>query len=288
MRKYIRELYRIMLYFGTALFGIKFMKQFDAKVRFGRKLNLDTPKTLSDKICYLELNNSNSVTIKCTDKYEVRKYVSSKGYKELLVPLYGDVYESEKEVDFDKLPNKFVLKATHGCEMNIICKDKTQLNYKQCRKIMKRWLKSKFWRGCLEPHYLSIPHRIICEKYLEDSDSIIDYKIHCSNGIPQFILACSERARGVKLNLYDTNWNPIRELQGHHKNNKEIPRPKKLDEMLKISRDLARDFKFVRVDLYEISGKVYFGELTFTPATGVLPNMTDRFLENQGTLLNLN
>jgi hypothetical protein len=116
---------------------------------------------------------------------------------------------------------------------------------------------------------------------------IVDYKIHCLNGIPEFVLLCSERNKELKLNLYDLNWNPIYEIQGKHKNNKEFPKPSKLKRMIEISRILSEDFKFVRVDLYQIGDKIYFGELTFTPDGGILSYFTDKFDLECGKLLRL-
>jgi hypothetical protein len=171
--------------------------------------------------------------------------------------------------------------------MNIICEDKDSLDWEKAKKRMNHWLHTPQWRMCLEPHYLSIQPRIICEKYLGNSNSIIDYKFHCLNGVPQFILACFDRDKGLKLNLYDLKWNQLDEICDAHRSEIKIPPPAGLKEMIEVSRKLAQDFKFVRVDLYEIDGVIFFGELTFTPATGVLPYFSDKLLLEYGRKLAL-
>ena len=287
MRKQLREIYRIGLFAGTKIFGVQTTKKFDAYFRFHKHLDLKNPATLSDKICWLELNEANPMTSQCSDKYAVRKYVQDKGLGELLVPLYGNVYCDPDEIDFETLPNQFVLKATHGCELNIICANKQSLNWKKAKAQMRHWLHTPQWRMCLEPHYLSIQPRIICEKYLGDMASMIDYKFHCLNGEPQFVLVCFDRDKKLKLSIYDLHWNRLDEICDNHHSDKFIPPPTKLKEMISVSRVLAKDFKFVRVDLYEINGVIYFGELTFTPATGILPYFSDRFLLEYGEKLQI-
>lgn len=267
------------------IIGAENALKLEARLRFGKIINLDHPCTLSDKICYLEFRTENPLKIICSDKYEVRKYVKSKRLGKLLVPLIGDCYSSADNIDFEKLPEKFAIKATYGCQMNLICSNKSKLNISEAKGTVNGWLTKGFNRDTLEPHYKKIPKHIICEQFLEDSDTILDYKIHCLNGVPTFILVCSERNRGLKLNLYDLNWNPIHEICGKHKNDKEIAKPAGLEEMIEISRILSPDFDFVRVDLYQIAGKIYFGELTFTPDGGVLSYYTEKFDTDMGKLL---
>lgn len=281
--KYGRNVINLM----AKIFGPELILQLEALIRFGKKIDLKNPKTLSDKICWLEYKRNNPLVIQCSDKYEVRKYVISKGLEEILVPLIGDVYSSVDEIDFEKLPNQFVLKATHGCQMNLICRDIQELDLHKAKKIVAKWFVKGFNRDALEPHYKSIEKRVICEQYLENSDSIIDYKIHCINGEPKFILVCSERTTGLKLNIYDLVWNPIYEICGKHYNSKEIKKPVLLNKMLEISRKLSESFEFVRVDLYEIKGKIYFGELTFTPDGGMLSYYTPAFDLAMGSVLNI-
>lgn len=283
----IKKKLRNFLNLLARIFGPEKILQIEAKIRFNKTLDLKHPKTLSDKICWLELNRSNPLIVKCSDKYEVREYVTQKGLKEILVPLVGGVYSSVEEINFDSLPRQFALKATYGCQMNLICHDKEKLDIQSAKKTAEYWLKDGFNRDVLEPHYGKIKKRIICEQYLDDADSITDYKIHCINGKPIFVLVCSEREKGLKLNLYDLSWKPIYEICGKHLNNKEIAKPATLSKMLDVAQILCQDFDFVRVDLYEIDGKVFFGELTFTPDGGMLSYYTPKFDLQIGKLLTI-
>lgn len=286
-----KTIYGLFLTLLKKLFGKDTAKKFDAKLRFGRKLDLKNPKTLADKVVYLENHCCNDLTSRCTDKWEVREYVREKGLENILVPVYGSVWDSADQLDFNDFPDKFVLKATHGCKMNYLCADKKKLDQSACKREINRWLKSTYGAYSCEWHYTQIPHRYYCEQYLGSSAEMIDYKIHCLNGKPEFILVCSERVsninKGMKvtLDLFDTKWEAIdglcasgAEVPGKGK----IKKPSRLDEMLDIAKKLSSDFDFVRVDLYEIQGKVYFGELTFTPANGVFPYFTQSFLEKMG------
>ena len=283
----MRNGYRSFLNIYTNIFGIKEAKKFDARYRFNRTLDLDNPKTLADKVSWLELNINKELAAYCTDKISVRDYLKEKGYSDILVPQCGGPWSNADEINFDTLPDSFVLKAAHGSGMNYICKDKSVINKTKIRSIVSNWLKSDYARSCIEPHYKLIPHRVYAEKYLGNFDSIIDYKIHCLNGKPCFILTCSNRESSLKLNLYDIKWNSIDGIQGHKKNDTEIEKPSELSKMLEISRNLAKDFIFVRIDLYQIKNKVYFGEMTFSPASGVFPNFTDEFVEYWGPKLKI-
>lgn len=265
--------------------GAETMLRLEARLRFHKRISISNPITLSDKICYLEFREKNDLRVQCSDKYAVRKYVEDKGLGEILVPIYGDVYTSFADIDFDELPMKFVIKARHGCQMNLICTEKTKLNMDEACQTVNKWMFDGFNRSNIEPHYSKIPKGIIVEKYLENADAIKDYKIHCLNGHPEFILVCSERTNGLRLNLYDLDWQPINKIIGKHKNTKEIIKPKCIDKMIEISKKLSEDFKFVRVDLYEIDGEVYFGEMTFTPDGGMLSYFSQDFDEEMGKRL---
>ncbi len=267
------------------VFGAETVLRLEARIRFHKKINIGSPTTLSDKICYLEFREKDDLRVQCSDKYAVRRYVSDKGLSEILVPTYGEAYESFDDIDFDELPSKFVIKARHGCQMNLICTDKNTLDLDEARKSVNKWFTEGFNRSNLEPHYSKIPKGIIIEKYLENADTIKDYKIHCFNGNPEFILVCSERTTGLRLNLYDLDWDPIKKIIGKHKNIKEISKPMCLDKMIEIGKKLSEDFKFVRVDLYEINGEVYFGELTFTPDGGMLSYFAPDFDKEMGKRL---
>lgn len=282
-----KDLYRAFLNISTKIFGAPYTKKLDARIRFHRKLNLKNPSTLADKVSYMELFESDPLKVKCTDKYAVRDYVIQKGWEEILVPLCHGVCEEAEQIDFDALPNQFAMKATHGCGMNLICEDKKLLTEDQVRRTASQWLEKEYGRACIEPHYKQIPHRIIFEKFLQNADQIIDYKFHCIHGKPDFILVCSNRVSGLKLDVYSPEWELMDIVVDEEKGNGNIERPLQLEKMLEIAASLSADFSFVRVDLYEIEGKIYFGELTFSPATGVFPSFHEDFLEEKGKLLQL-
>lgn len=291
----IKRIYAIILLIISKCFSIDFAKKIDTLFRFGKKINLKKPESLSEKVTFIELHDQSLLAAKCTDKYQVRQYITDKGYKDILIPLASlDTWKNVNEIDFSKLPGKFVFKATHGCKMNYIVTDKNKINIAECKKTLHNWLKITYGTYSLEPHYQTIPHRIYAEEYIDDVDELIDYKVHCLNGNPQFILCCSNRyidKKGkmyVTLDLFDLEWNPIFELKSF-KN--EIPgkgrlmKPKNLKKMIEVAKNLSREFKFVRVDLYERNGKLLFGELTFSPACCVFPYFSRKFDIEMGAKL---
>ncbi len=292
----IKMLYAQVLGGISAIAGVDAAKKFDAQLRFHKKLNLKNPTTLSDKVAYIELHEQSSLAPSCTDKYAVRKYVEDKGLGDTLVPMVGGPWSRVEDVDFNTLPSSFAIKATHGCKMNYLVPDKSKMDVEQCRKEMTRWIATTYGGYSMELHYLTIPHRIYAEKYLENANQLIDYKIHCLNGRPEFILVCSDRkangdaAMQVTLDLFDLEWNHIPELipsGAEVAGDGSMPKPQKFDEMIDIARKLSEDFKFVRVDLYELDGKVYFGELTFSPGNCVLPYFTHKFDLEMGRKLQI-
>lgn len=195
-------------------------------------------------------------------------------------------YTRFEDINLTELPDSFAIKATHGCKMNYLVPDKSKFDSEKCKKEIQRWMDTTYGTYSMEPHYIEIPHRFYIEKYLEKADQLVDYKFHCLNGEPQFVLTCSDRksngdkAMQVTLDLFDMDWKPIPEIVSsglERPGDGKLPRPENLDEMIRIAKILSEDFKFVRVDLYELEGKVYFGELTFSPAHCVFPYLSDKF-----------
>ena len=245
---------------------IKYYKKKSA----GRKVDLDNPELFSEKLQWYKLNHRDRLMERVANKLTVREYITEVGYGHLLNDLYG-VYTNVNDIDFDKLPNQFVLKGTHGSGFNIIVKDKSKLNRRQAKLMMKSWLKQHIaWSG-REWVYEKMPRHIIAEKYLEDeTGELRDYKFYCFNGKPTFMQL--EVGRGTShntRNFYDMDWKLMpfgKELP--HNPNLHVPIPAMFDEMKKIAEDLCQPFQYVRVDLYQVGGRVYFGELTFFPAGG--------------------
>ncbi len=258
------------------------LKTWIARWRYHRIIDIGNPRKLNEKILWIEYNTDSSLRSRLTDKYEVRKYVAEKGYADFLVPLYG-IYTSPSEIDFCSLPDQFVLKATHGCDMNYICRNKSEESVPDIRRKMKLWINTGIAYIALEIHYLTIPRRIICEEYIDNGDiPLIDYKIHCSDGKPRFILVCSYKNRQKFLDVFDLEWKHLHVVVGANENPDTPARPENLEDICGMAECLAEGIPFVRIDLYAANDKIYFGEMTFTPATGLLFHFTDAFLLEQG------
>ena len=230
------------------------------------KLNLDNPQTFNEKLQWLKLNNKKYEYTKMVDKYEVKKYVASIIGEEYIIPTIG-VYDKFKDIDFDKLPNQFVLKCTHDSGGVAICEDKNKFDKIKARKILNFSLRRNYFYYSREYPYKNLKRRIIAEKYMKDeiSGDLRDYKLFCFNGECKLIQVDFDRFTNHRRNLYDTDWNLIEGLSIKYPSDKNtiIEKPSNLDEMLEIARKLSKDIPFVRVDLYLINGRIYFGELTF-------------------------
>lgn len=247
-----------------------FMSRAYFRIVLKRKLNLKNPQTFNEKIQLYKLKYcpNNNIIIECTDKYRIRNYLKEKNLLYYGVPYIG-FWNKVDDIPWDKLPNKFVLKCNHGCAYNIICSNKDELDIIEAKKKLSKWLKEDFSEFNAEPHYSHIKRGIICEEYLGDgnSDFLIDYKIHCFNGKPKFVLICSGRAqRSAEYIYYDLNWD---ELPYSNTESSHFSKPTSFSEMIDVCNVIAKDFPFVRVDFYDINGRPYIGELTFVPAGGL-------------------
>lgn len=251
-----------------------------------KKLNLNNPKDFNEKIQWLIVNEYGKREGKLADKYLVREYVSEKGLSNILPKLYG-VYDHFKEIDFSKLPKDFVLKTNHGSGGVFICESQKDFNFKECGKALDKNLKNDFSKKNLEYHYKYIEPKIICEEYLKEESrkNPLDYKFYCFNGKVECVLVCSEREENLKLDYYDLDWNCLNYSKEIYRSEKKQVKPEKFEEMIKIAEILSKEFKFVRVDLYNINGKIYFGELTFTPAAGLSSTITDEAADYLGNLI---
>lgn len=237
----------------------------------GKQLNLRNPHSFNEKIQWLKMYDSVPAKTALADKYLAKEIVANIIGKEYVIPLLG-VWNNFNEIDFENLPRQFVLKANHGSGWNIVVKDKNSLNYKDAEKKFNGWMNKNFaFQYGFELHYMNIEHRIIAEPYIGEIDGdIFDYRFFCFNGIPTYIWVDSGSGTpNHKRNIYDINWN----LQNYKVNYPHIdimpPRPKKLNEMIILAQKLSKDFSFVRVDFYYVNDIIYFGEMTFTPQSGV-------------------
>lgn len=259
---------------------------------YGVNINLKNPKTIQDKINWMKLYDSTPLKTKCADKIQVHDYCKEKLGKDICIPLIG-TYKSTSEINWEKLPEKFVIKCNHGSGMNIIVRNKKTADKIAIYNKINRWLKQDFSQSiCLEMHYHNIPHRILIEEYKEDAaqkTSLMDYKVWCFNGTPKFIQTICDRTAHKYSNHYDTNWNYIEMYRSDLKSDKTklCEKPKNLEKMLEYAEILSKDFKFVRVDFYEINGILYLGELTFTPGAGIIKYQKTEQAIKIGELLKL-
>lgn len=246
-------------------------------IKVGKVLNLKKPKRYSEKLQWYKLNYRNELMTKCVDKYRVREYVQDKGYSHILVDLYG-VFNDAKDIEFEKLPNKFVLKTTNGSRTNIFCENKREIDIKEVTEKLNKWLHKRTVKAGREWAYYKVKPLIICEEYLEkdDDNDIVDYKFYCFNGKVEVIEICKERfsASGVRMGFFnrelkfiDIN-NDRYAFTDDNNNRLTVLKPGNFDEMINIAERLSEDFPHVRVDLYNIRGKIVFGELTFYSASG--------------------
>ena len=241
----------------------------------GKFPDLKNPRTLNEKIQWMKLYDRNPLMTLYTDKYEVRKIVESKIGAHVLNELYG-VFERVDEVDFDSLPESFVLKATHGSGWNIIVKDKSVFEGEKAKEKMRKWLGSSFYAKKREWAYKDIQPRIICEKYMENKDgSLNDYKFYCFGGTPHFIQVDVDRYTGHSRAYYSLDWKKLGFFMVKNTKKKkilpyekELEPPESLADMVEIVHTLSSDFRFARVDMYDVDGKAVFGEVTFYPSNG--------------------
>lgn len=235
------------------------------KTVFGRELNLENPKTFNEKIQWRILKDRKDIYTQLADKYLVRNYVKEKIGEEYLIKLLG-VYEKAEDIDYSRLPNKFVLKCNHDSGSVIICKDKSTFNIKESNKRLNFFLKRNFYYMTREWHYKNIKPLIICEEFLEvNNGELYDYKFHCFDGKIEMIQVANNSHTGNNIYSFDWQLLPFKYLNENHN---ETIVPQKLEEMKKIVKILSEGFNYVRIDLYEYENKIYFGEITFTPNAG--------------------
>ena len=241
------------------------------RLKVGRKLHLDNPKTFNEKLQWLKLYNRKEFYSSLVDKYEVRQYVKKKVGEQYLVPIFG-VWDKFDDIDFNMLPKKFVIKCTHDSGGVIICKDKDKLNMTEARNKIQRCLDRNFYYWGREWPYKNVKPRIIVEQYLEDEsgDEIKDYKFMVFNGKVKCSFVCSERysEEGLAVDFYDLNWNKMPFMRKYRNSDKVIEKPKNYEKMIELAEKLSVDMIFDRIDFYEINGNIYFGEITLYPGGG--------------------
>ena len=256
-----------------------------------KALNLDNPIEFNEKIQWYKIFYHPKILTQLVDKYAVRAYVEAKIGSQYLNELFG-VYDSPEEINYDQLPEKFIIKATHASSYNLIIRDKNKIDKAEISKLFGKWLaKCQYKRTGQEWAYKNVPHRLIAEKLLKDEGgiSLIDYKFYCFNGEAKFLEVHLDREQDHKRGFYDLNFKPLpfRYVKLEKSITSKINKPSNLDEMKRLSEVLAAKFPYVRVDFYSIEGKAIFGEMTFYPSDGRKDFIPDEYNKIIGDYITL-
>ena len=256
----------------------KFIEELYEK-RIGRKPDLDSPQTFTEKLQWLKLNYRDPDLPRAFDKYEAKKFIAQKGFSDLLIPTLA-VYDSVDEINLDDLPDEFIIKATHGSGWNYICKNKQTFNLKAKKKIMSSWIKQNLYVYGREWNYKEQKPRLIVEPLIDDKP-LVDYKFLCFNGTCMAVQVNHDDNGVHFVDYYNSEWNLFPDMSSGTAPiyGKSLAKPDIFDEMKTIAEKLAKDFPFARVDLYDVNGRIYFGEITFFPGSGfwhITPEKYDR------------
>ncbi len=252
----------------------KFIKK-KFKVNMGYDLDLNNPQTFNEKLQWLKLYDRKPIYTTMVDKYAVKDYVANIIGKEYIIPTLG-VYEKFEDIDFSKLPNQFVLKCTHDSGGLVIVKDKSKLDIEKAKKKINRCLKRNYYYSNREWPYKNVKPRIIAEKYMVDESGyeLKDYKFFCFDGKAELMFIAKDRGlrdEEIKFNFYDMNFNFLHFTRGHPNFSGDTQKPKSFDKMKELAEVLSKNIPHVRIDFYDINGQIYFGEITFFPASGLMP-----------------
>lgn len=242
------------------------------KLQMGKELDLGNPQSFNEKLQWLKLHDHNPLYTTLVDKYAVRGYIKEKLGEEYLIPLVGGPYASVDEIDFDQLPDQFVLKCTHDSASVTICRDRATFDIAAAKKKLNKALKVNFFYFGREWPYKNVKPQIIAEKYMENSvdGELRDYKLMCFHSKVKATFTCTDRftESGIKVTFYDTDWKRLPFERHYPVSSVDIEKPKTYEEMIGIAEKLSADIPFVRIDFYEIQGRIYFGEFTFYPGCG--------------------
>ena len=269
---------------------------------YRRKFPWKNPRTLNEKLTWMEVYTDTSKWTEYTDKYEVRKHIESLGLKDILTECYG-VWDRAEDINFDKLPDKFVLKCTHDCGSTIIVRDKSKMDKQSVIEFLNKHVSIRYGYDSCEPHYTSIKPRIMAESLIEmdntdefSSETTVDHKIRCIDGKAQYDMVCYDRSlesgSGGSKTIYDLydihTWQPMRQyLADKGVKYRNVPRPQNLERMIEIAEIIGKGYPQVRVDLYNVKGKIYFGEMTFFAFSGMNNHFTMEFQRMIGDRIQL-
>lgn len=242
------------------------------RASMGKKLNLKNPTTYTEKLQWLKLHNRNPEHTKLVDKYEAKACVAEKIGEEYIIPTLG-VWDNVEDIDFDALPNQFVLKCTHDSGGLVICRDKSKLDIAEVKRKLSRSLKRDFYYVGREWPYKNVKPRILAETYMEDTETaeLRDYKFYCFDGVPKVVTVVTERKTGIRLDHFDMNFENLGFRRAGPNSGKKVKKPETFENMRKLAETLSKGLPHARIDLYEVNGKNYFGEITFYPGNGMVP-----------------
>lgn len=245
------------------------------RIRMGKKLNLESPETFNEKLQWLKLYNRNPKYTDMVDKYKAKEYVSKMIGTEYVIPTIG-VWDKFEDIDFDSLPNQFVLKCTHDSGGLVICRDKQKLDISAVKRKINKSLKHNFYYAQREWPYKNVKPRIIAEQYMEDKEDkeLRDYKFFCFDGRVKALFVATDRGNKyeeTKFDFFDEEFNHLEIKNGHPNANKVPHKPKQFNLMKDLAKKLSKGIPQVRVDFYEVNGQVYFGEMTFFNFSGMTP-----------------
>lgn len=261
-----------LVYKTARLWPDKLYLQMLYRMLMHKRLNLKNPQGFNEKLQWLKLFDRNPQYTLMVDKFKVKEYVASLIGKDHIIPTLG-VWENAEDVDFNSLPDKFVIKCNHNSGQGLyICKNKSEMDEEKVRSDLQLALATDYFTRFREWPYKDVERRIIAEKYIEDKSSdegdLKDYKFMCFNGKVHCSFVCSERKTNLKVSFFDRDWNPMPFERHYPRSDKLIPKPVHYEEMIRLSEVLSQGIPFVRVDFYDVEDKIYFGELTFFPGSG--------------------
>ena len=257
----------------------------------GKRLHLKNPRTFNEKLQWLKLYGRRPIDTTLSDKYAVKDYIAKTIGERYVIPLLG-VWDRFEDIEFDRLPNQFVLKCTHNSGGIIVCKDKNSLNLSEAKRIIAGALSHDFYLRSREKAYKGIPRRIIAEEYKEDSKTqeLRDYKFFCFDGVPKALFIASDRqvdGEETKFDFFDMDYNHLPFTNGHP-NAKVLPeKPICFEEMKQLAAKLSKGIPHVRVDFYEVDGHVYFGEMTYSHWGGMTPFVPEEWDYTFGSWITL-
>lgn len=260
------------------------------RANFGKRLNWEEPKTYNEKLQWLKLHDRKPIYCKMVDKYDAKHFAAERIGSEYVAPVLGGLWKHPDEIDFDQLPDQFVLKTTHDCGGVVICRDKSRFDVRSAKEFLLEHLHRNYYLHCREWPYKDLKPRIFAEEYLSDgeSDDLKDYKFFCFDGVPRLMFIASERQsedQETKFDFYDMDFVHLPIINGHPNSENPLARPENFEKMKELAAVLSSGIPHLRVDFYECNGQLYLGELTFSHWGGFVPFEPDEWDEKIGSWL---